>query len=366
MSILLLSILLFIFNTSDWQVATAENLRQLAVLKAEAKYSYELQNIQKEIIVASLPLIDELYQERTASILNFGDMMLDRNVRNMIEKNGEDYLFANLVAEENNIFTGMDAVSANLEGPFADKRRPTTKSIAFRFNPDLLPMLKKYNFSLFSHANNHTYDMGAAGFEEAKKNLDAAGFEFYGSQYKVNNDSLLIKKIGDFNFGFIGINDTNSPVEILKVVDLIKNARNQAVDFVIINAHWGQEYKEISNKRQRELAHAFIDAGADVVIGHHPHVVQEMEVYNNRPIFYSLGNFIFDQYFSAPTQQSLGISLIFKEKEIVAHVFPLQGIKSQVNQMASDKAREYLDGWVENSRMGEHKFEDFDLKISYD
>ncbi len=347
--------------------------------------------------------------EKIASILNFGDMMLDRNVRSMIDKNSKDYLFEKLAGEEKRFFIGMDAVSANLEGPFADKRRATTKSIAFRFNPDLLPMLKKYNFSLFSQANNHTYDMSAAGFEESKKNLAKAGFDFYGAQYKIDDSSLLVKKIGDFTFGFIGINDTNSPVDTNKVIDLIKKAKRGTLvnvrtgdptgaridslpaeyvnkaDFVIINAHWGAEYKEISNDHQRQLAHALIDVGADVIIGHHPHVIQEMEIYKNHPIFYSLGNFIFDQYFSVPTQQGLGVGLVFKEnchceecndeaisgsnkkclqKEISISIFPLQGVKSQVTQMTPAKGRNYLNGWLKNSRIGEYKFNNFNLKIN--
>jgi len=312
--------------------------------------------------------------EKIASILNFGDMMLDRSVRIMIDRNDKDYLFKKLAGEEERFFSGMDAITANLEGPFADKRRATSKEIAFRFNPDLLPMLKKYNFSLFSQANNHTYDMGLAGFEESKKNLRAAGLDFYGSQYKVDDNSLLIKKIGDFNFAFIGINDTNSPVGIMKVVDLIKKARSnpvipvktgiQAADFIIINAHWGAEYKSLSNSRQRQLAHSLIDAGADVIIGHHPHVVQEMEIYNNRPIFYSLGNFVFDQYFSVPTQQGLGVGLIFKEREISTYVFPLQSNKSQVSQMSPAIGQKYLNDWLKNSRIGEYKFDNFNLSIN--
>ena len=216
--------------------------------------------------------------------------------------------------------------------------------------------------------------MGLAGFEESKKNLRAAGLDFYGSQYKVDDNSLLIKKIGDFNFAFIGINDTNSPVGIMKVVDLIKKARSnpvipvktgiQAADFIIINAHWGAEYKSLSNSRQRQLAHSLIDAGADVIIGHHPHVVQEMEIYNNRPIFYSLGNFVFDQYFSVPTQQGLGVGLIFKEREISTYVFPLQSNKSQVSQMSPAIGQKYLNDWLKNSRIGEYKFDNFNLSIN--
>lgn len=304
-------------------------------------------------------------KEKIASILNFGDMMLDRNVRQVIDDHDQDYILEKLAGAENRFFSGMDIISANLEGPFANSRRSTSKSIAFRFNPDLLPMLKKYNFSIFSQANNHSYDMGAAGFEESKANLLAGGFSFYGAQYKIDDSSLLIKKIGDFNFGFIGINDTNASINVDKATELIRKARrDKAVDYIIINAHWGEEYKQISNERERKLAHAFIDAGADVIIGHHPHVVQEMEIYKNRPIFYSLGNFIFDQYFSVPTKQGLGIGLIFKEKKIAIYIFPLQGTKSQVSQMPYKQGQEYLNNWLKNGRIDVYKFDNFNLKIS--
>jgi poly-gamma-glutamate synthesis protein (capsule biosynthesis protein) len=316
--------------------------------------------------------------EKIASILNFGDMMLDRNVKALIDAKGADYIFRELAGEENRFFIGMDLIGANLEGPFADTRRATSKEIAFRFDPALLPMLKKFNFGIFSQANNHSYDMGAAGFEESKKNLSAAGIDYYGSQYRVDNESLLVKKIGDYNIGFIGLNDTNSPIDIIKTKELITKAKIGSVipaqagiqegaikaDFVVVNIHWGQEYKELSNTRQRYLAHSLIDAGADVIIGHHPHVVQEMEIYNNRPIFYSLGNFVFDQYFSVATQQGLGVGIIFTDKNISAYVFPLEQTKSQVSQMPYTKRAKYLNDWLSTSRLNSVKFKNNYLLIN--
>lgn len=307
----------------------------------------------------------ETEKENTGSILHFGDMMLDRNVKKVLDNaSTTDYLFEKLAGEENRFFLGMDEVGANLEGPFANTRRTTTKEIAFRFDPIFLPMLKKYNFSIFSCANNHTYDMSAAGFEESKNNLRAAGFDFYGVQYKINDNSLLIKQVGDYKIGFIGVNDTNSPVDEDKIKELIQKAKIGGSKYIILNIHWGEEYKEISNVRQKKLAHEMIDAGVDVVIGHHPHVVQEMEIYNNHPIFYSLGNFVFDQYFSVPTQQGLAIGLVFKDKQISVYVFPLEGKKSQVSQMPYAKRIEYFNDWLEKSRLGDINFDNFNLKIN--
>lgn len=298
----------------------------------------------------------ENVEDRLSSMLFFGDMMLDRNVKKQIDENGTDYLFEKLAGQENRFFMGTDLIHANLEGPFADLRRETTKEIAFRFDPALLPMLQKYNFGMFSQANNHTLDMSSAGFEESKKNLAAAEFDFYGSQYRVDDESLLIKKVGDYDIAFIGLNDTNSPVNFDAVKKLIQQGREKA-NFVVVNIHWGQEYKEVSNTRQRDLAHDMIDAGADTIIGHHPHVVQEMEIYKNRPIFYSLGNFVFDQYFSIPTQQSLGIGMIFKNSSVTAYIFPLEQNKSQVSQMIYDDKVKFMTDWIEKSSLNGRIFE---------
>ena len=304
-------------------------------------------------------------KEKIGSLLVFGDMMIDRNVRNKINQNGFDYILGNLAGQEKRFFMGVDLIMANLEGPFANLRRATTKEIAFRFDPALLPELKKYNFGLFGLANNHTLDMGKAGFDEAKENLYKFGFSYFGSQYRVDNESLIIKQVGDYKIGFIGLNDTNSPVEKTAVKKLIDSAKTQGADKTIVFIHWGYEYKEISNTRQRELAHYFIDNGADIVIGHHPHVVQEMEIYQNKTIFYSLGNFVFDQYFSASTQQGLALGLIIKDKQLSVYVFPLQQQASAVGLMEYNIAEKYLVDWAKNSRLQNYAFNNFNLKIDF-
>ncbi|MCX6782155.1 MAG: AmmeMemoRadiSam system protein B [Candidatus Magasanikbacteria bacterium] len=307
-------------------------------------------------------------EDRLSSMLFFGDMMLDRNVKIQIDKNGQNYIFTKLAGEENRFFMGTDLIHANLEGPFANSRRATSKEIAFRFDPLLLPMLKKYNFGMFSQANNHSLDMGTAGFDESLKNLNEFGFDVYGAQYRTDDSSIKIKQVGNNTILFIGLNDTNTPVDIEKFKQLI--LRGQSIDenlepeYTVVNIHWGEEYKEISNNHQRELAHALIDAGADVIIGTHPHVVQEMEIYKNRPIFYSLGNFVFDQYFSVPTQQGLGVGVILRRDTITLYPIALEQNQSQVSQMPYEKRVKYLNDWIVKSRLGEYKFENNRILIN--
>ena len=110
----------------------------------------------------------------------------------------------------------------------------------------------------------------------------------------------------------------------------------------MVNAHWGEEYSAQFNRLQQELAHGFIDAGADAVIGHHPHVAQGMEVYKNKPIFYSLGNFVFDQYFSAETQTGLAVEFIFNGQGLDYKLHPFASKNSQIRLLDAKEKDDFL------------------------
>ena len=298
-----------------------------------------------------------------AAFLFFGDMMLDRNVKKAIGQNSPDWIFEKLAGQENRFFSGMNFVHANLEGPFADSRRSTTKSIAFRFDPKLITTLKKYNFNIFDVANNHSLDMGQAGLKESEKNLTTAGIDFYGDGYDIGDYAIKIKEVNGVKIAFVGFNDTYFRLDKNKIANTVKKAAAQS-DLVVVNIHWGDEYKTISNARQRELARLMIDTGADVIIGHHPHVVEEIEIYKNRPIFYSLGNFVFDQYFSKETQQGLAVGLVASTSTLSVSVFPLRSIGSQVAQMDYAVGFEYFRKLLETSRLSGYNFTNFNLKIN--
>ncbi len=308
------------------------------------------------------PIEDAFSTDVPIRILNFGDLMLDRSVKKQIDEYGEDYLFAPLNTTSVKFFETADIISVNLEGPFADTRRDTTKEIAFRFDPALLPMLQRHRFTVFSAANNHSYDMGGEGFKESLENLREAGFLVYGEQYQVTSTALLVHEVSGKKIAFIGVNDTNSPIPLEATKTLIQKAEKEA-DVTILNAHWGEEYRAVSNSRQQELAHAFIDAGVDVVIGHHPHWVQEMEIYNDRLIFYSLGNFVFDQYFSKATQEGLAVGLALYPNEMVAYLFPLQGKASQVSLMTGAPRRTFLKSFIDRSRLGDYSGSTSSIRI---
>ncbi len=297
----------------------------------------------------------------------FGDMMLERNVAKVMGVKGLDYLFDKLKAQENRFFYGMDLLVANLEGPFAPSRVPTTKSIAFRFDPKLASQLSKYGFSGFNIANNHTVDMGWANVDYTKKILKQNNLKYFGDQLREGKEYSWIagEEMGlPEKVAFIGVNNTDHALKMAKVREAIEEAKKQA-RYIVVNVHWGVEYQRNSRKAEQDLAHWFVDQGVDAVIGHHPHVIQEMEVYKGAPIFYSLGNFIFDQYFSTETQEGISVGLTFSDGKVNdVYVFPFYGTKSQVQLMTGSRKTKFFDWWNKNSRLGGEKFENGKITLS--
>jgi poly-gamma-glutamate synthesis protein (capsule biosynthesis protein) len=118
---------------------------------------------------------------------------------------------------------------------------------------------------------------------------------------------------------------------------------------LIVTFHWGEEYQSKSSLLQRELAHSVIDSGADLIVGSHPHVVQEIENYQGKLIFYSLGNFIFDQSFSKETQQGFALGVELYEQENIFRLFPFQINLSQPFLIEKEEAEEFLYTLAEKS-----------------
>jgi poly-gamma-glutamate synthesis protein (capsule biosynthesis protein) len=304
-------------------------------------YREEIEPIMAEVAILPTPI----------TILHVGDVMLDRHVAVLIERHGIDWIFAPLVSSSPDFFSAPDITMLNLEGPFAERRIDTTKSIAFRFDPLYAAYLADIGVDLVSLANNHAQDMGRAAFEETKVHLNAVGIRYVGEQYAVNSSSLHYETVASTTIAFIAINDTHPGTNIDRAIELITYAETVA-DLTIITIHWGAEYQLVSNERQRTLARKFVDAGADAVIGHHPHVVQEIEIYNGVPIAYSLGNFVFDQYFSVDTQQGIGVRLTILDDTVQGlELIPLHMIRTQVYQMEGEMKEQFLESLIARSRI---------------
>ncbi len=304
-------------------------------------------------------------QPKQTTIQFFGDIMLDRNVAKNMNNQGLDYIFAKIKDNKETFFPPSDLLIANLEGAFAPKRVPTTKSIAFRFDPKLALELKNWSFDVVSLANNHSLDMGRANTDFTRATLKSAGIGYFGDQTREGADySYVTTTQSGLKFAFIGLNNTDHPLDMTKVLAAIKQARQNA-DYVIAMMHWGAEYKNVSRQAERDLAHRLIDSGADAIIGSHPHVVEEAEIYKDKPIFYSLGNFIFDQYFSTETQQGLSLIFRFSDKELkTIDLLPFYGKNSQVMPMFGKQKDDFLSTFIKNSRLDGTKLISTTLEIT--
>jgi len=231
-----------------------------------------------------------------------GDIMLDRGVAASVVKNfGQDFgkLFKNL-----SFLKDFDIMFGSLEGPASNKGENRGNRWSFRMRPEALSALAEAGFDVLGVANNHIGDWGKIALEDTLKNLEKEKISYSG----VSKNPTIIEKNG-LKIGFLAFSDVGPKWladKVLLVDDnfstIVKNAA-QAVDALIVSIHFGEEYKTKSNSRQQKLAKEAIDNGALILIGHHPHVIEETERYKNGFIAYSLGNFIFDQYFSTETMQ---------------------------------------------------------------
>jgi poly-gamma-glutamate synthesis protein (capsule biosynthesis protein) len=174
----------------------------------------------------------------------------------------------------------------------------------FTFDPSWVETLYDHNIRLVTIGNNHMFNFGRDGLEQTQKYLEEGKVEYFGDLTDFETISTAVEVEGML-IGFVSYNQFSGGDEEHAVQEIRRLKTRQTVDVVIVYTHWGSEYATGSNAFQRAAAHEFIDAGADLVIGSHPHVVQEMEEYNGKRIYYSLGNFVFDQYFSQETMEGL-------------------------------------------------------------
>ena len=137
--------------------------------------------------------------------------------------------------------------------------------------------------------------------------------------------NFLIQNINDITIGFLGFDFITYPkLDPPDIITLVKKY-SPTVDWLIVSLHWGNEYLPNPEKWRQVLARQLIDAGADIIHGHHPHVWQNYEIYKDKPIFYSFGNFIFDQSWSAATSHSQIAALTLTKSKIVdLKLFPIE------------------------------------------
>ena len=247
----------------------------------------------------------------TLTITLTGDILLDRGVRHRINAIGIDSLFT---PEIDSIFSHSDIVVGNLECPATDLRTPAMKKYVFRANPEWLTTLRQHGITHLNLANNHSVDQRRKGLISTADNCRQAGIVPIGVGSNMHEavqpvlltSSLLHPTSNIYlfaslqlpleNFTYLPDEYSVSQESIDSLCQRIRRLRTNVPDaYIIVCPHWGIEHQLEPYLHQRRQAHAIIDAGADIIVGHHTHTLQTIENYKGKPIYYSIGNFIFDQ-----------------------------------------------------------------------
>lgn len=251
-------------------------------------------------------------------LLFAGDMMFDRLIRSAAQENENDFIFQSI----HSTLADYDFVIANLEGPITNKNsvsigsdKGSKENYIFTFDLSFSETLFKNNIKIVNLGNNHTLNFGEDGLWQTILNLENTSVKYFGhTGSTVSNQTFLISEIKGIKIAFVNYNQFIDNAKSLTLNDI--KLANDKSDITILYAHWGIEYEPKANFAIQKLAKEFIDEGVDLIIGSHPHVVQQNEVYNKKIIYYSLGNFIFDQYFSEETKNGLLIKVVIDPKTL--------------------------------------------------
>jgi poly-gamma-glutamate synthesis protein (capsule biosynthesis protein) len=248
-------------------------------------------------------------EETDITMLFVGDIMLAERPGQLIAQGRDPFFYVR------SIFRAADIRIGNLECAVSQKGKAEDKTYTFRAHPRVITTLKKY-FDAVSVANNHAGDFGPVAFEDMLYQLEKKQLAYFGGgrTLRAAHEPYLTtvkgKKIavlgydGFFPRSFEALEDRAGVawLDTDFIVADIKRAREvHRADWVIVVPHWGWEYEKIASSQQQTLAHLMIDSGADAVVGGHPHVTQNIEIYKNKPIIYSLGNFVFNGFHDKET-----------------------------------------------------------------
>lgn len=300
-------------------------------------------------------------ENKTITMILAGDIMLDRGVGYMVEKQGNnDFRFPFLKIAGD--LKRADVFFGNLEGPISDKGTKVGSIYSFQANPETIEGLTFAGFNIISLANNHAFDYGKTALEDTFLRLREAKvdehslvsphrsariIDYVGAGFSENEAySPIVKEINNSTGTLSGprpgpspqvkiaflaytnlgpkswkAGENNSGIAWISEKDFEKikrdigNAKSKS-DILVVSLHAGEEYARKPTQFQVDFSKMAIDAGADIVIGHHPHIVQPNEKYKNGYIFYSLGNFVFDQSFSEETMRGQIVEVLIENKKI--------------------------------------------------
>lgn len=286
-------------------------------LRAAARAAFQANVAINEVAVRAAAIA----QPKGVTLLFVGDVMLARGVTFYTEREGNgDFRFPFMRASST--LRAADLTVGNLEGPLSDRGRNQGSAYSLRAPSRAIAGLSDAGFDLVSLANNHIWDWGTDALSDTLAALDGAGIRHAGAGMNEAEANRPVEvEVNGNRFAFLSWTNLypegleaageNPGVSRFREGEALARVRelSDAGNIVVVLFHWGDEYRTSANDEQRRVARALIDAGAALVVGHHPHVAEEVERYRSGWIAYSLGNFVFDQGFSEETMRGLALSV---------------------------------------------------------
>lgn len=288
--------------------------------------------------------VQEPETQQDVTVVFSGDILLSSYVLNNYEKSGINGILSEELQSE---MQNADITMVNEEFPFSNRgTQAQDKQFTFRVDPGYVKILQEMGIDVVTVANNHALDYGTDALSDTFQTLDNAGIAYVGAGDNLERASQpYVIKAGGKTFGFLAASrvipevswniDNRQPgmlctYDSAELCNAIQKAK-ETCDYVVVYVHWGIERENTPQDYQRQLGKAYIDAGADMVIGAHPHVLQGIEYYNGKPIVYSLGNYIFNQEINSTV---LLKTTITPENETTLQLIPAyaSGAKTQKMQ----------------------------------
>jgi hypothetical protein len=284
--------------------------------------------------VASTPTMDQA-TGGSLVIHGTGDVSLDPSQIPAFRTHGYDWAWSGL----GGLFGRDDLTMVNLECPVTDIVDPEPKAFTFRCDPQALPAARRAGVDVMSQANNHAYDQGPAGLVDSVDTIRGAGLTSVGAGA---DEAAALRaarfEINGWTVAVVGIDQVLDPLDQVAgptkpgtaaghdfrlALRAVRDAAASS-DLVLVMIHWGVELEARPRAHQFRQAHRMVDAGADVVFGAHPHVLQPMETYRGRPIFYSLGNLVWPRISKEASVTAVAEVIVAPDGTIRARMLPVE------------------------------------------
>ena len=341
--------------------APAREENETAVETTEAEERTEAAEVAEEAEAGG-----QAEADGSTTILFTGDVLFANAFKAGYDADGIKGVVAPELLEE---LRAADILMVNNEFPFSDRGTPMAdKQFTFRCSPGYVKALNEMGVDIVSLANNHTLDYGRAALSDTFSALDGAGILYGGAGDSVQRaKEVQIMEVNGKKYGFIAVSrvvpsadwkiESAAPgmftcYDATALIEVIKEAK-QTCDFVTVFPHWGTEYSEQPNAVQRELAKQCMDAGADLVVGAHTHCLEGIEYIDGKPVFYSLGNFIFGQNID----RSAAVKVTVTEDGTVSYaLIPVYASDGQTKQMDANAAPglfSYMESISDNASVDE-------------